>query len=86
MNEKIKELYQQAVMHGFNNRFTETPGMAIKPLQEVFVEKFAELIVDECIKQIIEKGTDWVDFAPSQTGVRPEVWAMAQHIKKHFGE
>ena len=49
------------------------------------VEKFAELIVRECADQIISKGTDWVDFAPSQTGVRPEYWNMAQQIKQHFG-
>ena len=49
------------------------------------LEKFAELIVKECAEQIISKGTDWVDFAPSQTGVRPEYWNMAQQIKQHFG-
>ena len=50
-----------------------------------FSQKFAELIVRECAEQIIAKGTDWVDFAPSQTGVRPEYWDMAQQIKQHFG-
>ena len=49
------------------------------------LEKFAELIVKECAEQIVARGTDWVDFAPSQTGVRPEYWAMAQQIKQHFG-
>ena len=39
----------------------------------------------ELDEQIIAKGTDWVDFAPSQTGVRPEYWNMAQQIKQHFG-
>jgi len=43
------------------------------------------LIVQECAEQIISKGTDWVDFAPSQTGIRPEYWNMAQQIKQHFG-
>ena len=41
--------------------------------------------VKECAEQIIAKGTDWVDFAPSQTGIRPEYWNMAQQIKQHFG-
>ena len=49
------------------------------------IEKFAELIVRECVEQIITKGTDWIDFAPSQTGVRPEYWNMAQQIKQYFG-
>jgi len=50
MNEKIKELYQQAVMYGFDNRFKETPEIAEKPLQEVFIEKFAELIMSEAFR------------------------------------
>lgn len=49
------------------------------------IMKFAELIIKECAEQIIAKGTDWIDFAPSQTGVRPEYWDMAQQIKEHFG-
>jgi hypothetical protein len=50
-----------------------------------FTRKFAELLIRECADQIVAKGTDQVDFAPSQTGVRPEYWDMAQHIKQHFG-
>ena len=49
------------------------------------VEKFAELLIEKCAEQIISKGTDWVDFAPSKTGVRPEYCNMAQHIKEYFG-
>jgi hypothetical protein len=69
MNERIKELVKQV----YGTQATE---------QEI---KLAELIVWECAEQIIAKGTDWVDFAPSQTGVRPEYWDMAQQIKEHFG-
>jgi len=71
MNERIQQLAREA-------------GFYANPDVEKF-EKFAELIVRECAEQIIAKGTDWVDFAPSQTGVRPEYWDMAQQIKKHFG-
>ena len=71
MNEKIKQLAEQAY-----SQYAET---------NVDLEKFAELIVRECAELIIETGTDWVDFAPSQTGVRSEYWAMAQQIKQHFG-
>ena len=74
MNERIKELSIKA-------GFPEWSNHAI----EFELEKFAELIVRECAEQIIAKGTDWVDFAPSQTGVRPEYWDMAQQIKQHFG-
>ena len=76
MNEKIKLLAEQA-----SSRYDQSPGikLILNP------EKFAELIVRECVEQIVARGTDWVDFAPSQTGVRPEYWAMAQQIKRHFG-
>ena len=50
-----------------------------------FTRKFAELLIRECADLIVAKGSDQVDFDPSQTGVRPEYWDMAQHIKQHFG-
>ena len=74
MNERIKELAREAGLLAYNPEGPPTK-----------LEKFAELIVQECAEQIISKGTDWVDFAPSQTGVRPEYWNMAQQIKEHFG-
>ena len=49
------------------------------------VMTFAHLIVERCSQLIIEQGTDWIDFAPSQTGVRPQYWEMARLIKQHFG-
>ena len=74
MNERIEGLWWKARI-GYNNQSCDPEVL----------EKFAELIVRECVEQIVAKGTDWVDFAPSQTGVRPEYWAMAQQIKQHFG-
>lgn len=74
MNDRIKELLQQAE--------TDVSG---KWISVDNAEKLAGLIVRECAEQIIAKGTDWVDFAPSQTGVRPEYWDMAQQIKKQLG-
>ena len=71
MNERIKELMKQADY--------PAPELALR------AHKLAELIIQECAEQIIAKGTDWVDFAPSQTGVRPEYWNMAQQIKQHLG-
>ena len=77
-----------------NEKFNELSALAQEKLIDPIIGeeyysfsrmKFAELIVKECAEQIIAKGTDWVDFAPSQTGVRPEYWDMAQQIKEHFG-
>ena len=83
MNERIRQLADEAGL-----RFTQLMSNPMVPVvdgKETDLEKFAELIIRECAEQIIAKGTDWVDFAPSQTGVRPEYWDMAQQIKKHFG-
>ena len=77
MNERIETLAKAAGYDMINKAAMRALGFD--------VEKFAELIVRECIDKIIAKGTDWVDFAPSQTGVRPEHWDMAQQIKQHFG-
>ena len=79
MNERIKQLAEQAnwlFADKVTGEFTD---------YDKRIQKFAELIVRECAEQIVAKGTDWVDFAPSQTGVRPEYCDMAQHIKRHFG-
>ena len=77
MNERIETLAKAAGYDMINKAAMRALGFD--------VEKFAELIVRECAEQIIAKGTDWVDFAPSQTGVRPEYWDMAQQIKENFG-
>jgi hypothetical protein len=83
MNERIKELALQAGL-----RFTQLMSNPMVPVvdgKETDLEKFAELIVKECAEQIKLKGTDWIDWMPSQLGIRPEYVAMAHHIKKHFG-
>ena len=80
MNKKIKQLWDDSI-----EEFSKQHQYATIMLPEPLREKFAELIVRECAEQIVAKGTDWVDFAPSQTGVRPEYWDMAQQIKQHFG-
>ena len=91
MNERIKELAIQAGLNfgtnisGVELVYGTFEGSVISHIDSDELEKFVELIVKECAEQIIAKGTDWVDFAPSQTGVRPEYWDMAQQIKKHFG-
>ncbi len=80
MNEIIKALFIQA-----GGSVEEENGNLWTYSDDLDPELFAQLVVRECAEQIIAKGTDWVDFAPSQTGVRPEYWDMTQQIKKHFG-
>ena len=92
MNERIRELADQlgpvATIGNWGRvEWSDNvyPQLGDRMYADIDLQKFAELIVKECAEQIIAKGTDWVDFAPSQTGVRPEYWDMAQQIKKHFG-
>ena len=63
MNQKIKELAEQAGFIPDN-----APGM--NPV----LEKFAELIVRECLKVMYQQ---WI--------VPDEVYQAMQDIKKHFG-
>ena len=93
MNERIRELADQlgpvATIGNWGRvEWSDNvyPQLGDRMYADIDLQKFAELIVKECAEQIIAKGTDWVDFAPSQTGVRPEYWDMAQQIKQHFGK
>ena len=77
MNERIKELAEQA-------GYTPLPGFDFaNELQEVFLEKFAKLIVKECLgccEQVIS------DPVPESV----DTWLNGgeqciQEIKEHFG-
>jgi uncharacterized UPF0160 family protein len=73
MNERIKELKQQAAdyVDSIDN------GIDIEEYRKLLDQKFAELIVQECIDQCADNGSndEW------DKGVR---WA-ANQIKEHFG-
>lgn len=49
------------------------------------VIRLASMIVERCSELIIERGTDRIDWMPSQLGIRPEYVKMVEHIKQHFG-
>jgi hypothetical protein len=51
----------------------------------LYMKILTRLAVEECAEQIRLQGTDWMDWAPSQQGIRPEYVAMAAHIRQHFG-
>jgi hypothetical protein len=71
MNERIKELAKQAEEFSHWTNHGYTANYRINP------EKFAELIIKECIDQCADNGSndEW------DKGVR---WA-ANQIKEHFG-
>ena len=68
MNERLKELAIQV-------QRTEMPGVLFAHPE--FVEKFAELIVRECIREIGYKSVELldIDFYPH----------YQERLKKHFG-
>jgi hypothetical protein len=74
MNERIKELALQAGMNIVDDKFS-TYGK--------FAEKFAELIVQECSKVIVNGGY-WSGgpLGPKRQCTPPEIATM---IKQHFG-
>jgi len=84
MNERIKELYSDAALYAFNQRFI--PGV-VRELQEVITEKFAELIVRECMAQI-EEGKRKVDVYRTDVydiGYDDGLTQAVETIKEHFG-
>jgi uncharacterized protein YqeY len=85
MNERIQELmYQAGVREDLVDNLKDEVEVLTYIARPQDIQKFAELIVQECVDQIIEKGTDPIDWMPSQVGIRPEYVEMAQQIKRHF--
>jgi hypothetical protein len=79
MNERIKELAEQA---GFYNM---SIGLIIGI--EEYHQKFAELIVRECIEQIKTQGisASSEDYGDYEIGFNAGVYHALYTIKQHFG-
>jgi len=78
MNDKIKELAEQAgLLHKQIGPCVETRYMKKK---EQDLEKFAELIVRECVRACLDEGAKW-------RGVQDitDFKLCAHVIKEHFG-
>lgn len=73
MNERIKQLAVQAKIQ-FTYDPTETPMRVFAECWEDELEKFAELIVAECIAKI-EEAAEY----------SPELYGVALDIQEHFG-
>ena len=52
MNKNLKKLLEQASIYAFDSRFV--PEDNPRPVADVIQEKFAELIVGECIKTLAD--------------------------------
>ena len=68
MNERIRELWYQAVQPHTGDSWAE---------QTAFMEKFAELIVRECLNQCYNRGMNDELYAGQLKA--------ATHIEEHFG-
>jgi hypothetical protein len=77
MNERIKELYSDAALYAFNQRFI--PGV-VRELQEVITEKFAELIVKECKENFAKV---WYEQGVDCRGA--ELDKFMARFEQHFG-
>ena len=77
MNERIRELSYEAQRYALNN----TTGPDLAGLNELWQEKFAELIVRECVSQM-----EWQKISPKGEGAYNSALDLAQrNIKEHFG-
>jgi hypothetical protein len=71
MNERIRQLAEQA----FFDEATSQPSTKMYTFSEHKMEKFAELIVGECIEQVITGPNGPAHYAVE----------AALRLKKHFG-
>ena len=87
MNERIKELALQA-------GYAPLPGFDFaNDLQEVFLQKFAELIVQECVRVALKERVDESDIYSESNplvfeylkGNNAGVIDAACAIRQHFG-
>jgi len=82
MNERIKELAEQAVLQAnevFDQKGKDYPG--------IVMEKFAELIVRECVNQIEAEHTEALDnhIEDWDRGYLGGLRVAKEIIQKHFG-
>ena len=80
MNERIQKLYDQADKFAKENR-TQTISGPGNNYFELFHEKFAQLIVKECVEQSMSIGR-----YNTPSNITPDLSiAIAVGLKKHFG-
>jgi hypothetical protein len=81
MNERIKQLAEQAGIE-FTYDPTEVPMRAFVEAWEGDLEKFAELIVEECMWKIMTRKEEAID---NDWRVDEAMSAAISDISEHFG-
>jgi hypothetical protein len=94
MNQRIKELAEQAGGE-FYTGFAGSPN-SVKFMEQDF-EKFAELIIQECMEQLVKEGDAWEQFSRNppegqETNASAALFAAYRlkedavaRLEKHFG-
>ena len=82
MNERIKQLIIDA-RDAFTNGVTETNGEVYIHGSEENLEKFANLIIQECLD--IAKKNTYGPYDIPMTPATRRAWYIRIQIKKHFG-
>jgi len=79
MNERIKELYEQSLIRETGKDHAGNPMLVIKQNPE----KFAELIVQECVDRVTSKANGWGDM--TGFAIKESILDCAKDLKEHFG-
>ena len=85
MNERIKELVKQAGGHFSTHTLTSYPAQHRESIQlwDQNIEKFAELLLEECMTTILKESKwywDKDEFESSNA-----IQNAARRLKEHFG-
>ena len=84
MNERIKELAEQA----FFDESTSRPSTKMYTFSDHKMEKFAELIINECVNRITSydlvpgHSAKWEDIYDIHTRLLQD---LGEELKEHFG-
>ena len=89
MNERIKELFKRAGGKSSKRNLMSNPVQVVETheLWDERIEKFAELIVKECVEHCNEIGYAWsvVDDGVRASGASAGAFECARELKYHFG-
>ena len=82
MNERIKELFQEAIDYADKTHtYTPEEGFNIQVWDKIRYTKFAELIVRECVKVMYDNAIE--RQVPPDINQTPTHYAVA--VLEHFG-
>ena len=82
MNHRMQELYDLADKFAKENR-VQSIGAPGNNYFELFHEKFAELIVQECVDRVTSKANGWGDM--TGFAIKESILDCAKDLKEHFG-